>query len=298
MRLLVTGASGLIGRHVVELAAEQEMAVIASARRRPAELADGTEFAAADLSDESEATALVRSVRPTHIIHTAWITRPSTYWEDPVNLQWVAATQRMAQAFAESHGQRFVQLGSCAEYDWSHGHCDEGSTPTAPATLYGKSKVAAFQAVRAAGHDRFQAVEARIFMVYGPGENPERFIPTICRNHVAGTIPSLSSGTQLRDWLYVKDAARALLTLALAGASDDVVNVGAGAAVSLGQVATILARLAGAAETGLGRRPDRPGDPQVLTASTARLRATGWRPVYDLETGLRETLDWWRRQAT
>jgi len=151
--------------------------------------------------------------------------------------------------------------------------------------------------VRTAGHDRFQAVEARIFMVYGPGENPERFIPTICRNHVAGTIPSLSSGTQLRDWLYVKDAARALLTLAQAGAPADVVNIGSGEAVSLGQVATILARLAGAAETGLGRRPDRPGDPHMLSASTTRLRATGWRPAYDLETGLRETLDWWRKQA-
>ena len=297
MRLLVTGAGGLIGRHVIELAAKQEIAVIASARQRPPELADGIEFAAGDLSDEAEAAALVRSVQPTHIIHTAWVTRPSTYWEDPVNLEWVAATRSLAQAFAEFHGQRFVQLGSCAEYDWSYGHCDEESTPTAPATLYGKSKVAAFQAVRTAGHNKFQSVEARIFMVYGPGENPERFIPTICRNHAAGTIPDLSSGTQLRDWLYVKDAARALLTLAQAGAPADVVNIGSGEAVSLGQVATILARLAGAAETGLSRRPDRAGDPHLLTASTARLRATGWRPAYDLEIGLRETLDWWRKQA-
>jgi nucleoside-diphosphate-sugar epimerase len=297
LRLLVTGAGGLIGRHVVALAAEQDIAVIASGRRRPPALAEGMEFADADLSNESDAAALVRSVKPTHIIHTAWITRPATYWEDPVNLAWVAATRSLAQAFAETQGQRFVQLGSCAEYDWSHGHCDEESTPTVPATLYGKAKLAAFQAVRTAGHDKFQTVEARIFMVYGPGENPERFIPTICRNHAAGTIPSLSSGTQLRDWLYVKDAARALLTLAQAAAPADVVNIGAGEVVSLGQMATILARLAGAAETGLGRRPDRPGDPHLLSASTTRLRATGWRPAYDLESGLRETLDWWRNRA-
>jgi nucleoside-diphosphate-sugar epimerase len=297
LRLLVTGAGGLIGRHVVELAAKQEIAVIASARQRPPELADGIEFAAGDLSDEAEAAALVRSVQPTHIIHAAWVTHQPTYWEDPINLEWVAATLRLAQAFAESHGQRFVQIGSCAEYDWSYGRCDEESTPTDPATLYGKAKAAAFQAVRTAGHNKFQAVEARLFMVYGPGENPERFIPTICRNHAAGTIPNLASGTQLRDWLYVKDAARALLALALAGAPAEVVNVGSGEAVSLGQVATILARLAGAAQTGLGRRPDRPGDPHLLAASTTRLWMTGWRPAYDLETGLRETLDWWRQET-
>ncbi len=82
-----------------------------------------------------------------------------------------------------------MQLGSCAEYDWSYGHCDEELMLTAPATLYGKSKVAAFQAVRTAGHNKFQSVEARIFMVYGPGENPERFIPTICRQSCGGNDP-------------------------------------------------------------------------------------------------------------
>ena len=163
-----------------------------------------------------------------------------------------------------------MQLGSCAEYDWSYGHCDEESTPSAPTTLYGKAKLAAFQAVRAAGHNKFHPVEARIFMVFGPGENPDRFIPTICRSHAAGTIPALSSGRQLRDWLYVKDAARALLTLALADAPAEVVNLGTGEAVSLGEVATILARIAGAAQLVLA------GDRIGLAIRTcSSLRQTG-----------------------
>jgi nucleoside-diphosphate-sugar epimerase len=244
-----------------------------------------------------EAAALVRAVRPTHIIHTAWETQQPTYWEDPVNLDWVDATLSLARAFGEASGQRFVQLGSCAEYDWSDGRCDEESTPSVPHTLYGKAKLAAFQAVRAAAHNKFAPIEARIFMVFGPGENRDRFIPTICRSHAAGTVPALSSGKPLRDWLYVKDAARALLTLALAESAPEVVNLGTSEAVSLGQVATILARVAGATQTGLGRRPDRPGDPQLLVAATDRLRMTGWQPAYALETALRETFDWWRKKT-
>jgi nucleoside-diphosphate-sugar epimerase len=297
LRLLVTGAGGLIGRHVIALAAREGIELIASSRQRPAALPAGTAFAAGNLSDGADAAGLVRAVKPTHIIHTAWVTQQPTYWEDPLNLEWVAATLRMAQAFAEIGGKRFVQLGSCAEYDWSAGHCDEEGTPSVPATLYGKAKVAAFQAVQAAAHNKFEAVEARVFMVFGPGENPDRFIPTICRNHASGTIPDLTSGTQLRDWLYVKDAARALLELATTEAPAEVINIGSGEILSLGQVAMILARLAGATETGLGRRPDRPGDPQLLIPATNRLRATGWRPAYELETGLRETLDWWRKEV-
>jgi nucleoside-diphosphate-sugar epimerase len=297
LRLLVTGAGGLIGRHVIALAAREGIELIASSRQRPAALPAGTAFAAGNLSDGADAAGLVRAVKPTHIIHTAWVTQQPTYWEDPLNLEWVAATLRMAQAFAEIGGKRFVQLGSCAEYDWSDGHCDEEGTPSVPATLYGKAKVAAFQAVQAAAHNKFEAVEARVFMVFGPGENPDRFIPTICRNHTSGTIPDLTSGTQLRDWLYVKDAARALLVLATTEAPAEVINIGSGEILSLGQVAMILARLAGATETGLGRRADRPGDPQLLIPATNRLRATGWRPAYELETGLRETLDWWREEV-
>lgn len=298
MRLLVTGATGLVGRHVAEVAAaDPDIELVVSARSAPPREAAAASFLGADLSDAGEAEALVHTVRPTHIVHAAWETRHPTYWEDESNRSWSAATARMAEAFGKVGGRRFVQLGSCAEYDWSLGRCVEGETPSRPATLYGREKLAAFEAVEAAAQGRFEAAEARIFIVFGPGENPGRFIPTICRAHLAGEIPVLGSGRQCRDLLYVKDAARALLALARDGGPVGTVNVASGEAVQLAEAAIILARLAGASETGLGRRPDRPGDPDRLAAAADRIRATGWSPLYSLEEGLAETLRWWRDEA-
>lgn len=297
MRLLVTGASGLIGRHVVELAAESDdIELIASARTQSAGLPATASFMAADLSDASQAAELIRATRPTHILHAAWETRHPTYWEDVANLDWVASATRMAEAFAEVGGRRFIQVGSCAEYDWSYGMCVEDETPSRPATRYGEAKLAAFRSVADIAQNRFEAAEARMFMVFGPGENPARFIPTICGHHLAGTVPRLGSGIQARDFLYVKDAAEALLHIVRADGAEGIFNVAAGEPVTLAAIARMLAQLANAAETGLGLQPDRPGDPARLTASAARLRNLAWQPRYPLEAALGETLAWWREE--
>jgi nucleoside-diphosphate-sugar epimerase len=297
VRLLVTGAGGLIGRHVAQLAAaDPAIDLIATARRRPDTLPDTARFASADLSNPDAAAALVREVRPTHLIHCAWETRQPTYWHDLANLDWVVGAARMGQAFATSGGVRFVQLGSCAEYDWSHGLCIEGVTPDSPATRYGKAKLAAFHAIEAAAEGAFEAVEARIFFVYGPGENADRFIPYICRSHLAGRVPELGDGRQWRDLLHAEDAGRALLMLATATGLTGIVNIGGGVPTALAEVATELARAAGTAETGLARKTNRAGDPTLLVAASDRIRSTGWTPQISLKQSLAATLAWWRRQ--
>lgn len=298
MRLLVTGAGGMIGRHVAAAAASrQDIQLVATARSRPADLPESAEFHPADLSNPDSSAALIRSVAPTHVIHAAWESRRPTYWEDLTNLDWVVSAARMAAAFAEIGGRRFVQVGSCAEYDWSHGLCVESVTPDQPATRYGKAKLAAFRAVEAAAHRNFEAVEARIFFVFGPGEDPARFIPLVCRAHLDGRVPELGSGRQWRDLLHAEDAARAVLAVALARSMTGTVNVGAGVPTSLAEVAGILADIAGATETGLGRRADREDEPIFLVASSERLRETGWAPQLGVARGLAQTFDWWRGRA-
>jgi nucleoside-diphosphate-sugar epimerase len=73
-----------------------------------------------------------------------------------------------------------------------------------------------------------------------------------------------------------------------------VVNIGSGKPTSLGEVAHMLAGIAGAPKSGLGSLPDRAGDPPLLVPDTSRLAATGWTPSRSLHAGLAETLEWWR----
>ena len=298
MRLLVTGAGGMVGAHLVRIAAGEGHEVHGVFRRAPGQPAPDITAHVADLLDRESAGGLMRRVEPTHLVHAAWETSHGSYWSSLDNLDWVEATARLARAFAEAGGRRFVQVGTCAEYDWSHDRCVEDGTPERPSTRYGLAKLAAFKAVEAAAIGAFEAAEARIFFAYGPGENPERLIPYICRSHADGVVPQLSSGSQLRDLLHVEDAASAILAVAGAEGLTGPVNIGGGRAVALGDAATLLARIAGGRETGLGLRPDREGDPAVLLPDLTRLFATGWRPTIPLEEGLALTYRWWAERAS
>ena len=127
-RVLLTGASGFIGRHVVPLLKSREFEVHAISRSR------------ADLLIPGVAAALVESIRPTHLLHLAWNAEPGRFWTAPDNLDWVAASLGLHRSFAALGGGRAVFAGSCAEYDWTHSLLDEAATPCAPATLYGIAK--------------------------------------------------------------------------------------------------------------------------------------------------------------
>ena len=91
----------------------------------------------------------------------AWNVTPGQYWTSPENHAWRTATAALARAFYDAGGRRFVGAGTCAEYDWSGGLCDELTTPLEPATLYGEAKLGAWQeiaeAARAAGAPRSSA---------------------------------------------------------------------------------------------------------------------------------------------
>jgi nucleoside-diphosphate-sugar epimerase len=267
--------------------------------RNPAEDATdaGIAIHTADLLDGNVAAEIVRRVRPTHLVHAAWETTHPTYWTSISNLDWIKMTADLARAFAEQGGARFVQIGSCAEYEWGHGTYVEGVTPERPATRYGFAKLAACRAVEAAAHDNFEAVEARIFFVYGPRENPARLIPYACRSHIERRVPELTSGRQIRDLLFVEDAAAAILAVAESPLTGSV-NVGGGAQVPLAEAASILARIAGSPDSGLGRCPDPAGDPELLIPDTRRLFETGWRPSTSLEQGLARTFEWWASQVS
>jgi nucleoside-diphosphate-sugar epimerase len=297
-RLLVTGASGLIGGAIVRAAIARGMDVTASARHRPADLPPLTKFVAADLLDLGAAAGLIEIVAPTHVIHAAWETRRPTYWEDPANLDWALSAARMAQAFARNGGLRFVLVGTCASYDWSYGLCREGVTPDRPSTRYGAAKSVAFQAIQLAAREQFEACDARVFLLYGPGEEETRYVPLICRSHIRGVIPPIGNGRQVRDLLHVDDVAGALLALVEADGLTGVVNLGSGEPVTLAEVSEVLRRIAGTHHGGLGSK-DTPGsEAAILAPDVSRLKSIGWTPSIRLEQGLAQTYEWWQARMS
>jgi nucleoside-diphosphate-sugar epimerase len=108
----------------------------------------------------------------------------------------------------------------------------------------------------------------------------------------------LTAGAQRRDFVHVEDVAEALAAIARARV-EGAVNVGTSTAVPVADVARAIARLLDRPDLlRLGALPARPGTAPCVAAARGRLRdLLGWRPRYDLVAGLRQTIDWWRRQA-
>ncbi|QDL98673.1 NAD(P)-dependent oxidoreductase [Rhodopseudomonas palustris] len=301
MRVLVTGARGFIGRHLLTRLEADAAVTEIHATHSPGggELppTTRTNWHGLDLTAPGAAGALVATVRPTHLIHAAWITAHNDYWESPANLRWLAASCDLLQAFLAAGGQRFVQIGTAAEYDWSHGYMVEGVTPERPSTLYGVAKKSFHDVLQtAAAKAGCSAATGRVFFGYGPFENAGRLIPYACRQLACGEPAAFSSGSAWRDFMHIDDladAAIALLHASLQGA----VNLSSGVPVRLAEIVTKLGEISGRPDlVQLGARPDRAGDPPLLVGDSTQLRSTGWRPAHDLLSGLTSTYEWWAEQ--
>ncbi len=287
-RLLVTGASGFLGRACLAALGAGAFEVHAVSRRGIG--GAGAAWHACDLLDGAACEALVDEVRPTHLLHLAWIAQPGVFWSSPQNAGWLEAGQRLFARFYANQGVRALGVGSCAEYAPSEQPCKEDATPIAPATAYGRAKAALSEALRAAAARR-DWIWARVFFPYGPGEPDGRFIPSAIGGLLRGEAVDCTHGRQTRDFIYVDDVARALTALLERGASG-AYNVGSGHGATLREVGTLISNELGApALLRFGARPAPENEPAVLVADTGRIRAAaGWAPRIGLAEGIRRTI--------
>jgi len=295
-RVLVTGASGLIGKHAVAALVAHGYEVHGVARTRPVMSPPGVIWHSCDLLSDGAAKKLAAEVQATHLLHLAWVTEHGQFWAAEQNRDWQAASQRLIEAFRENDGQRVVMAGSCAEYDWKRlgdGVCRENETPLKPHTLYGQCKLEFSQWLEtfAAQTDLSQAW-GRVFLLYGVGENENRLVPSIVLALNAGREAKCSSGVQVRDFMAARDVGWGFSAL-LMSSVEGPVNVASGEPHTIAEVAGALGEFSGHPElVRMGAFPDRSDDPPVLVADATRLRTeVGFAPVLGFRDALKQAYD-------
>lgn len=149
--------------------------------------------------------------KPEIIVHTAWITTPGKYRNDPTNSDYAEFTVKLAMAIKGSAVKHLIVLGTCAEYGHQKVPSVAGKTRLTPNILYAEKKVEAFNATAALlRNEEVRFTWARIFYPYGPNQDPKRLIPFLISSLRKNDPVILADTTSIYDWITTRDIALAI----------------------------------------------------------------------------------------
>lgn len=282
MRVVVTGATGFLGRRVIDRLVGHDVLCLTRDVARVAP-APGRAAAQVDLRQPSSWTGVVAAFQPECAVHLAWDGLPD-YSLDRCRLN-VDVSLRLWDHLSAVGVRRVVAAGSCWEYGDVVGAAVE-TQPPGPLSTFAAAKRGLQMMLEALARERgFDWAWARVFFSYGAGQRDASLIPTLYQAYAEGREPVLRAPGAAQDFVHADDVAEALVALAHADASG-CFNVGSGRLTSVGTVANIVARLCG--------RPATSPEPAAVRGLSAEPRhmieATGWRARISLEDGIAQTV--------
>jgi dTDP-glucose 4,6-dehydratase len=320
VKLLVTGGAGFIGSAVVRTAITRGIEVInldkltyAACLENLTSVEDSPlyHFEQADICDATALADIFTRHAPTHVMHLAAESHVDRSIDGPDAFMQtnIIGTFQLLQAARAAGVERFHHV-STDEVFGSLGATGQftETTPYDPRSPYAASKAASDHLVRAWGETYgLPVVLSNCSNNYGPFHFPEKLIPVVILNALAGKpIPIYGDGLNVRDWLYVEDHADALLRVLDAGQTGRSYNIGGENERSNIELVRHICKLL---DTKRPKDPpyanqitfvtDRPGHDARYAIDPTRMRTElGWRPSVTIEEGLDKTVDWYLDNAT
>lgn len=274
--VLLTGATGFIGRQVLRTLAERGVrvrVVVRDGKQGQLETLEGFEtiVSTPDLFAENSEWWADTCKEIDTVIHAAWYVEPGKYLQSAKNLDCLTGTLHLAKGAAQAKVRRFIGIGTCFEYDLTEGLLSI-ETPLRPLTPYAGTKAAAFMALMQ--WLPLQGVEfawCRLFYLHGDGEDGQRLVPYLRKKLTAGEPADLSSGKQIRDFLDIREAAQMIVEAAL-GDEQGAINICSGVAITVRQLAEEIADEYGRRDLlKFGVRPDNLIDPPRVVGVRRRI---------------------------
>ncbi len=300
--VLVTGASGFIGSHLVRALVRQGFDTVSVSRKTGFE--EDQRHIRLDLRDTAAVRKLFRQFQFSAVIHLAasGVSAEAENFEELAAVN-TLATAALARAAMATGVERFLYTGSGFEYR-PQAHAMDESTPLGSPNLYGASKAAGWMLLDTLRRlEGLPLVTFRPFSIYGPGENSAKLVPYTILQTLHGEPVRLTLGSQVRDYVFIEDVVEALrLGLTAPAAVGQIYNLGAGP-----NEARSARRLAESILAMMGASPrlcwfDRPShgrrDPPYLVSDPTKAHVElGWRARVSLEDGLARTIDWYKATA-
>lgn len=298
--VLITGATGFIGRHLARACEASGARVFGFSRRCSSELVSGNSIVG-DITNRQLVLEAVDRVKPAYVFHLAADKSRYASIADfrhclETNLM---GTLNLVEACMSAVPEvKFISVGTCEEYGVNAPFSE--SMREAPVSAYSCSKVAVSHLLQTFHHvSRFSAVIVRPSLAYGPGQDNSMFIPALIKSLLANRKFAMSGGEQTRDFVYIDDLVEAILLAATCSETDGrVINVSSFEPVRIIDLARTIADLIddGARELlNVGELAYRPGETMNYFSDNREAgRLLGWSPRVDLQTGLSRTVEFYR----
>jgi dTDP-glucose 4,6-dehydratase len=312
MKIFVTGGAGFIGSNFIreilgngcnhsvvnydKLTYAGNLANLESVAGHPA-----YEFVKGDICDAAAVEKAMRGCDAVvHFAAESHVDR-SIYDPAPVIQTNLTGTFQLLEVARNITVSRFVHVSTDEVYgDIPAGACADENYPLQPSSPYSASKAGADHLVRSYVRTyEFPAVITRSSNNYGPFQFPEKFVPLMLTNALDDkALPVYGDGKQQRDWLHVEDNCRGILAALEKGRIGEVYNIGAGQVEENLAMVRRLLRLTGKPETLLSYVQDRPGHDRRYALDCRKITSElGWCPRTSLENGLRQTMDWYKKNS-
>ena len=313
-KVIVTGGAGFIGSCFIRLGiVENWFARVINLDKltyagnlENVELVSGDpryRFVRADICDSAAVDALFIEERPDAIVHFAAESHVdrSILSPAPVLETNVRGTFTLLEA-ARTHGlSRFVHVSTDEVYGSIEAPAEADETFTLnPSSPYSASKAGSDLLALAYGKTYGTPVTVtRASNNYGPYQFPEKLIPLMITNALAGRkLPVYGDGLQVRDWLFVEDHCWAIASVLAQGRTGETYNIGGNRSLTNLEVIHRILAATGRGPELIETVTDRPGhDRRYALSSEKLMRETGWSPKVSFEDGLRSTIDWYVSNA-
>jgi nucleoside-diphosphate-sugar epimerase len=306
---LVTGGAGFIGSHLAEELIRRQHRVrvvdsLITGKRSNLEHLPAVEFMEGDLADADVAARAVRGID--YVLHQAAIPSVPKSVKDPVtsNRANIDASLNILVAARDAGIKRLVYAGSSSAYGDTPTLPKREDMPTSPLSPYALQKLVAEQYCQMFTKlYGFETVTIRYFNVFGPRQDPgspySGVISLFSTALLEGRQPVIyGDGEQTRDFTYIANVVDGVLRACEARqAAGEVINVATGGRISLNELLRTMNRIVGKDIGPIYKEP-REGDVRDSQADIAKAeRLLGYRPLVNLEEGLKRTLEWCRTQA-
>jgi nucleoside-diphosphate-sugar epimerase len=241
-RIAIIGGTGFIGSGIYQALKNLNSEVVYTSRGN-LNHSNGKNCIKFDLLNKSSWDSLLSDFKPNIVICTAWETEHDRYWDKDTNHDYMKSTIDFANSCLSGTVEKFIGLGSMAEYGFSPGKCNSKSTPFDPQNFYSESKVHTSLALNKIAHNSGKKVNwVRLFQVYGVNEKKERLIPGVMSSMVSQIPFTIKFPEHSLDFTYLDDVSSAIKVITKEDL-DFSINIGTGIATSIRDVCSTISKI-------------------------------------------------------